>query len=48
MKNWYDDRDTRMGQILAEDAGAPELRNPKEGGLRPQGLLARLVRTIRG
>ena len=28
MKNWYDDKDMEMARIMAEDAAAPELRNP--------------------
>ena len=48
MNNWYEDKNTAMLQILAEDAGAPELRNPRNGGLRAKGLFARLAKTIRG
>lgn len=46
MNNWYDDKDMAMNRILAEDAAAPELRNPLLGGLRSKGLFAALMRTI--
>ena len=32
-----------ISTLLAEDAGAPELRNPLAGGMRGEGLLSRLV-----
>ena len=31
-----------ISTMLAEDAGAPELRNPLAGGMRAKGLLSRL------
>ena len=31
-----------ISTMLAEDAGAPELRNPLAGGMRAKGLLGRL------
>ena len=31
-----------ISTVLAEDAGAPELRNPLAGGMRAKGLLGRL------
>ncbi len=31
-----------MANMLAEDAGAPELRNPLAGGMQAKGLLSRL------
>ena len=31
-----------ISTVLAEDAGAPELRNPLAGGMRAKGLLSRL------
>ena len=46
MRNWYDDNDMALGRILAEDAGAPELRNPMNGGLRGKSLIKRLVESI--
>ena len=48
MRNWFDDKDMTMRQIMAEDAAAPELRNPRMGGLRGKSLVAALIRTIRG
>ena len=32
----------KISTMLAEDAGAPELRNPLAGGMRAKGLLGRL------
>ena len=31
-----------IASLLAEDAGAPELRNPLNSGMRARGLLSRL------
>ena len=31
-----------ISTVLAEDAGAPELRNPLAGGMRAKGLLGKL------
>ena len=35
-----------MSNILAEDAGVPELRNPLAGGMQAMGWLSRLIRLI--
>ena len=32
-----------ISTVLAEDAGAPELRNPLNSGMRAKGLLSRLL-----
>ena len=36
-----------MANMLAEDAGAPELRNPLAGGMQATGWLNRLISLIR-
>ena len=36
-----------MATMLAEDAGAPELRNPLAGGMQATGWLNRLISLIR-
>lgn len=32
-----------MSAVLAEDVGAPELRNPRAGGMRKTGVVKRLL-----
>ena len=41
MNNWY--CTANMSTMLAEDAGAPELRNPIHSGIRARGWLFRLI-----
>ena len=36
------DRFMNIATLLAEDTGAPELRNPLNSGMRAKGLLSRL------
>lgn len=37
-----------MSSMLAEDVGAPEIRNPRHSGMRPaKGWLARLLRKLK-
>ena len=46
MMNWmYNNSNVQvmnMAARMAEDAGAPELRNPLAGGLRAKGIFSRL------
>ena len=41
MNNWMNQID--MASVLAEDVHAPELRNPKNSGMRFGGRLGRLI-----
>ena len=41
MNNWMNQ--INMASVLAEDVHAPELRNPKNSGMRFGGWLGRLV-----
>ena len=41
MNNWMNH--ANMASMLAEDVHAPELRNPKNSGMRFSGWLSRLV-----
>ena len=43
MNAWYENNDNVMLQLLAEDVSAPELRNPRLGGLRAPRWLSRLA-----
>ena len=36
-----------MANVMAEDAGLFELRNPKVSGMRAKGWIARLIHLIR-
>jgi hypothetical protein len=43
--NWMNNHNTQemnMAARMAEDAGAPELRNPLTSGMRAKGFLSRL------
>ena len=43
--NWMNNHNTQemnMAARMAEDAGAPELRNPLASGMRAKGILSRL------
>ena len=45
MMNWMNnnnDQVMNMAARIAEDAGAPELRNPLASGMRAKGILSRL------
>ena len=37
-----------MANMMAEDTGAYELRNPANNGMRAEGWISRLVSLIRG
>ena len=43
MMNWYDNSNLRMSYALSEDAGAPELRNPKYSAIRAKSWISRLL-----
>ena len=40
--NNHNTQEMNMSARMAEDAGAPELRNPLTGGMRAKGFLSRL------
>ena len=45
MMNWMNNNNVpvmNMAARMAEDVGAPELRNPLAGGMRAKGLFSRL------
>jgi len=45
MMSWINNHNTQVMNMafrMAEDAGAPELRNPLAGGMRAKGLFGRL------
>ena len=45
MMNWMNNHNAQvmnMAARMAEDAGAPELRNPLASGMRAKGILSRL------
>ena len=43
MNTWYDNNRTAgIAALLAEDAGAPELRNPRHSAMRSFGWLTRI------
>ncbi|MBQ6526924.1 MAG: hypothetical protein IJI38_00215 [Clostridia bacterium] len=44
MVNWYDMQAMKMGNVMSEDVGAPELRNPRYTAMRQRrfGWIAKL------
>ncbi len=42
MNTWYNTIGINIASQLAEDTGAPELRNPNHSAMRSQGWLSRL------
>ena len=42
MNTWYNENTINIASMLAEDAGAPELRNPRNSAIRARGFIARL------
>lgn len=42
MNTWYNESAVNIASMLAEDAGAPELRNPRNSAIRARGLIVRL------
>ena len=46
MMNWYDNSNLRMSYALSEDAGAPELRNPKYSAIRAKTPAGETVKAL--
>ena len=47
MYNWLNTRAYGFSTLLAEDAGAPELRNPRHSAMRSRGWLSRWFKRAR-